>query len=372
MAEHASTGVTATVVDALSPPSADFADAVHRLLTAFLDAEAASLTDLDPSLEVLVAVARQMVLGGGKRLRSVFAFWGWRGAVGPDRPVAPVLPALGALELLHACALVHDDVMDDSATRRGLPTAHRAVAARHVALGWPGDPDEFGHHAAILIGDLCMVWADRLAGNAELPAATLLTAREGYDRMRLEAIAGQFLDLLGNAARDPSPVEHALRVARLKTASYTVVRPLVYGAMLGGATGDGTLARAYTRYGLAVGEAFQLRDDLLGVYGDPHVTGKPVGEDLLRGRSTVLVELARASATGTEATELRALLARRSPEDLPRLAALLARTGAVTQLNRMIAERVAHAFAAVNDGPLDPQTREGLCRLATAASQRSS
>lgn len=372
MAEHAGTASTAQIADAVSSPSADVTAAVHRLLTAFLDAEVASLTDLDPSLEVLVTTARRMVLGGGKRLRSVFAFWGWRGAAGPDQPVESVLPALGALELLHTCALVHDDVMDASATRRGLPTAHRAVAARHVALGWPGDPDEFGYHAAILIGDLCMVWADRLAGNADLPAATMLAARKGFDHMRLEAIAGQFLDLLGNVTRGSSAVDRALRVARLKTASYTVVRPLVYGGVLGGAADDGALARVYTRYGTAVGEAFQLRDDLIGVYGDPRVTGKPVGEDLLRGRSTVLVELARASATGADAAELRSLLARRSPEDLPRLTALLARTGAVTELNRMIAERVARAFAAVNDGPLDPVTRSALGRLATAASQRSS
>ncbi|ONH23486.1 polyprenyl synthetase [Pseudofrankia asymbiotica] len=356
----------------VSPRPGEIATSVDRLLTEFLDAEAASLTSLDPGLEVMVTVARQMVLGGGKRLRSAFAFWGWRGAVGPRRAATSVLPALGALELLHTCALVHDDVMDASATRRGLPTAHRAAAGRHIALGLPGDPDEFGRSTAILIGDLCMVWADRLASRADLPAATLIAARRGYDRMRLEAIAGQFLDLLGDGALESSSIGRALRVARLKTASYTVARPLIYGAVLGGAAVDGPLTRAYTRYGMAVGEAFQLRDDLLGVYGDPRVTGKPVGEDLARGKSTVLLELARAMATGAEADELRRLLARRAPEDLPRLAALLTRTGAAAELDRMISERVACAFAAVDDAPLDPATREALGHLIAAASQRES
>jgi len=354
------------------PRPGEIAGSVDRLLAEFLAAEAAALTGLDPGLEVMVTVARQMVLGGGKRLRSAFAFWGWRGAVGPDRPVAPVLPALGALELLHTCALVHDDVMDASATRRGLPSAHRAAADRHVALGLPGDPAEFGRSTAILIGDLCMVWADRLAGRADLPAATLIAARRGYDRMRLEAIAGQFLDLLGDGARESSSVGRALRVARLKTASYTVARPLVYGAVLGGAAVDGPLARAYTRYGMAVGEAFQLRDDLLGVYGDPLVTGKPVGEDLARGKSTVLLELARARATGPAAVELGRLLARRAPADLPRLAALLTRTGAAAEVDRMMADRIACAFAAVDDAALDPTTREALACLAAAASRRAS
>ncbi len=352
-------------------PPTDIIATVDRVLTDFLDAEASSLTALDRGLAPLVDAARHAVLGGGKRLRPTFAYWGWRGAVGPGPAVEPVLPALAALELLHAFALVHDDIMDGSPTRRGLPTAHRALACWHDSRSLTGDPRHFGTCAAILVGDLCLVWADRLAGRAHLPAATYVAARRGYDRMRVEAIAGQFLDLLGESAPAWS-VERALRTARLKTASYTVVRPLAYGAALGDSTGDGPLTHAYARYGYAVGEAFQLRDDLLGVYGDPLVTGKPVGEDLARGKPTVLVELGRTMATGTQAAELATLLERRGPEDLLRLAALLRDTGAPARLGDMIAERIASALSTLDDAPIDAWTRDALAQLASTAAWRES
>ena len=354
-----------------APEAAGVVAAVDRVLTEFLDAQAASLARLDAACEPMVSAARQAVLGGGKRIRPTFAYWGWRGAVGPRPEVQPVLPALAALELLHAFALVHDDIMDGSATRRGLPTAHRALAGRHTALDLAGDPHQFGTCAAILVGDLCLVWADRLAGHAHLPPATLLAARRGYDQMRVEAIAGQFLDLLGESARTWS-LQRALRTARLKTASYTVVRPLIYGAALADTAGDGPLARAYTRYGYAVGEAFQLRDDLLGVYGDPDVTGKPVGEDLARGKRTVLVELARTMSTGSRAAELRRLLDRDAPQDLPRLATLLHDIGATARLGQMIADRIAAALSTLDDAPIDPATSEALRQLATTAAWRES
>lgn len=372
MANDTSTSVI-TDLSGWSPPAppTDIIAAVDRTLTEFLDAEAASVTALDPGLVPLVSAARQAVLGGGKRVRPTFAYWGWRGAVGTQPDLEPVLPALAALELLHAFALVHDDVMDGSATRRGLPTAHRALAARHAALDLRGDPHRFGTGGAILVGDLCLVWADRLAGHAQLPPATLLKAREGYDRMRVEAIAGQFLDLLGESAPAGS-TERALRTARLKTASYTVMRPLLYGAALGNPNGNGPLTRSYTRYGYAVGEAFQLRDDLLGVYGDPHVTGKPVGEDLASGKSTVLLELARTMATRTQAAELRRLLTSYAPKNLPRLAALLQDTGAPARLREMIAERIERALSTLDDAPIDPATRAALGQLATTAAWRAS
>lgn len=254
-----------------------------------------ALDEIDPAVGDFATTARDAVLAAGKRIRPTFAYWGWRGLVGDAEPVAPVLPALAALELLHTFALVQDDVMDASATRRGRPTAHMALAAQHTAAGRRGDPDRFGEAAAVLVGDLCLVWADRLLAHTAVPAHRLLDVRRCYDQMRVETVAGQYLDVLGESESATWSVDRALRVARYKTASYTVQRPLLFGAALAGVTGDAPQIAAYTRFGLAVGEAFQLCDDLLGVYGDPATTGKPAGDDLRTGKPTVLLLLAGSS-----------------------------------------------------------------------------
>jgi geranylgeranyl diphosphate synthase, type I len=271
-------------------------------------------------------------------------------------------------------ALVHDDVMDDSAIRRGRPTTHRAFARAHEAEALRGDPHRYGEGAAILVGDLCLVWADQLIASSGLPGHRLVAARACYDRMRLEAIAGQFLDLLGGA----SPVwtvDRALLTIRLKTASYTAVRPLHYGAALAGGGLGGPVHRAYTRYGMAVGEAFQLRDDLLGLDGDPAVTGKPVGDDADGHKPTVLLQLARALATDTQAAELAHLL---SPDEgvdpavnRRRLADLVRQTGATERVEKLIDERVATALAVLEGPAIDPDAQAALADLARAAAWRT-
>ncbi|MFG1916040.1 polyprenyl synthetase family protein [Micromonospora sp. NPDC048898] len=340
--------------------------AVDETLTTFLAAEVESLAEIDASMGSFAASAREAVLVGGKRIRPTFAYWGWRGAIGGAEALSPVLPALAALELLHTFALVHDDVMDASTTRRGRPTAHVALAEQHIAAGHRGDPRRFGEAVAVLIGDLCMVWADRLLAHATVPPARLFEVRRCYDQMRVETVAGQYLDVLGE--NDPAnwSVDRALRVAHYKTASYTVQRPLLFGACLAGVPADDPLISAYTRYGLAVGEAFQLRDDLLGVYGDPAATGKPAGDDLRTGKPTTLFMLARQLATPAQ------LQALERPGDTPvdRFAELVAETGAVARVERMIAERVSDALAALDSAPLDRTARTALTGLATAATNR--
>src|SRR3954453_7555048 len=171
--------------------------AVEGTLADFLASQIAQLDSLDPELGCFARTTRDLVLARGKRLRPTFAYWGWRGVVGSSEPVDPVLPALSALELMHTFALVHDDVMDHSATRRGAPTAHRIFATQHRTAGRFGDPARFGATSAILVGDLCLVWADQLLARTALPPATLFDVRTRYDRMRIEAVAGQYLDVLG-------------------------------------------------------------------------------------------------------------------------------------------------------------------------------
>jgi geranylgeranyl diphosphate synthase type I len=277
---------------------------------------------------------------------------------------------------MHTFALVHDDVMDASATRRGGPTAHRIFAAQHANAGRLGDSGQFGTTSAILVGDLCLVWADQLLARTPLTTATLFAVRAGYDRMRIEAVAGQYLDVLGEADPAAWSVERALQVARYKTAGYTVQRPLQFGLALAGADRDG-VNDAYDRYGIAVGEAFQLRDDLLGVFGDPVVTGKPVSDDLRTGKPTTLLMLANQLATPAQRAELV-----RDPAgavipadgsggpDLARLAAVIAETGAPQQVEALIEERVAAGIAALAEAPIDDEARVALTDLAVAATDR--
>ncbi|WFF08001.1 polyprenyl synthetase family protein [Micromonospora sp. WMMD1076] len=348
----------------------DLIKGVDETLAAFLAAEVESLTEIDAAMGGFAATARDCVLAGGKRVRPTFAYWGWRGVVGGEEPLCSVLPALSALELLHTFALVHDDVMDASDTRRGLPTAHRAAAARHRAAGHTGDPDRYGEAVAVLIGDLCMVWADRLMAHAAVPAERLLDVRRCYDQMRVETVAGQFLDVLGENDSASWTVDRALRVARYKTASYTVQRPLLFGACLAGADADGPLIAAYTRYGLAVGEAFQLRDDLLGVYGDPDTTGKPAGDDLRTGKPTPLLMLARQLADPAQRRVLERAGSVTSATEVDRLADVVRDTGATARVERMISDRVTEALAALGTAPIDETARTALTGLATAATAR--
>jgi geranylgeranyl diphosphate synthase, type I len=354
--------------------------AIEGTLADFLSSQIAALDNIDAALGGFGRTIRDGVLGGGKRLRPTFAYWGWRGVVGPDDPVDPVLPALGALELLHTFALVHDDVMDGSATRRGRPTMHRTFAGQHG--GRRGDPAAFGTTSAILAGDLCLVWADQLLACSPLPTATLFEARACYDRMRVEAIAGQYLDVLGDAEPDAWSVERALLVARHKTASYTVQRPLQFGLALAVPARPEAVEidAAYRRYGAAVGEAFQLRDDLLGAYGDPALTGKPAGDDLRTGKPTTLLMLARQLATPSQRAELDQDPAGGViPADgsgghtggVARLAEIIAETGAPGRVEAIISERVADGITALARAPISDDARDALTDLAVTAAHRT-
>jgi geranylgeranyl diphosphate synthase type I len=354
--------------------SAGLFDAIEGTLADFLAAQIAMLDAVDPALGGLARTTRDLVLAGGKRLRPTFAHWGWRAAADPASPVESVLPAIAALELVHTFALVHDDVMDESATRRGRPTAHRVFSAEHARAGRRGDPDRFGSSAAILVGDLCLVWADQLLARTPVPASTLLAVRAHYDRMRVEAVAGQFLDVLGETQPDDWSVERALLVARHKTASYTVQRPLLFGLALAGPA-DPAIEQAFGEFGRLVGEAFQLRDDLLGAFGDPAVTGKPAGDDLRTGKPTALLMLARRLATPAQHAELAHDPAGAvNPADgsggPARIARVITETGAPAEVEAMIRERVAEAVAALARAPIHPDARAALIELAVRATHR--
>ena len=267
-------------------------DAFRASIQAALDEFLGEMTDrlapLGSDASRLLDEARGVV-SGGKRFRAAFCYWGYR-AVRPEvEDEHALIRACAALELLHASALVHDDYMDASATRRGRPATHRAFTTEHREDRWRGDPEQYGAAAAILLGDLLLSWADELLRRCGLPAAEVSAAMDVFDLCRSEVIAGQFLDV-SVQARGLADVDTAMTVLRFKSAKYSIERPLHIGAALAGAT-DETVT-ALSSFGLPLGEAFQLRDDLLGVFGDADTTGKPAGDDLVEGKRTVLVALA--------------------------------------------------------------------------------
>ncbi|MDO8307110.1 MAG: polyprenyl synthetase family protein [Actinomycetota bacterium] len=321
--------------------------------------------DLVPMVEALTAL-----LAGGKRLRPAFCYWGWRGAGGPGDSDDEALRAAASLEFLQACALIHDDVMDGSDTRRGLPSAHRRFAGVHRGAEWLGSPESFGIGAAILLGDLCLSWADEVLLGCDLPADALRRGKVVYDEMRTELMAGQYLDLL-EQARGGGSVERALKVVRYKSAKYTIERPLHLGAALAGA-GEDVIA-AYSGYGLPLGEAFQLRDDILGVFGDPAETGKPAGDDLREGKRTVLVAIAVERSTPAQAGLIRRHLGDPGLDEagVATLREIISATGALDHTEELIERLLAEALGALDTTDLEPTARGVLHGLAYAATQRT-
>ncbi len=341
---------------------------VGRALQAFLrrqrDVLLAAGEELLPGLDAVSGL-----LASGKRLRPAFCYWGWRGAGGGDCP--EILTAAAALELLHASALVHDDVMDGSDTRRGQPSLHRQFAARHAGERWRGSPQAFGTGAAILLGDLLLCWTDEMFRASGLPAAALQRGQPVLDRMRTEVMAGQYLDMLAQATGDAS-VESALRVAEHKSAKYTIERPLHLGAAMAGPDGLAGVNAAFSGYGLPLGVAFQLRDDVLGVFGDPAQTGKPAGDDVREGKRTVLLAMTMARASARQA----AVISRRlgdpllDPAGTAEVRAVITETGALAECEQMIGRNVARALGALDGAPITPEARDALAELAVAATAR--
>jgi geranylgeranyl diphosphate synthase type I len=345
----------------------DLRQRVTKAVEAFLTGQRPRLDaislDLIPAADALEA----FLLDGGKRLRPAFAYWGWRGAGGEDSDA--IVSAAAALEWLQASALIHDDVMDGSDTRRGRPAVHRQFASRHRREGWEGSAEAFGTAAAILLGDLALIWADEMVNTSGLPVEALRRAQPVYDEMRTELMAGQYLDLLAQAMGGHS-VERSMTVARYKSAKYTVERPLHFGAALAGAGPE--IIRAYTAYGLPLGEAFQLRDDVLGVFGDPSVTGKPAGDDLREGKRTVLIAKALGAATPAQAAVVHRHLGdpALSESGVDELREVIAATGALDETERVIGELTDRAVAALDTGGLDDAARDVLRGLAVAATTR--
>lgn len=334
---------------------ADVAARVETRIGELLDRELERWTAIDGDLRDPIEALRALVLAGGKRLRPAFCACGFA-AAGGDPDDGALVDAAAALELVHTFALVHDDVMDGSDSRRGLASVHRRFVDTHDARRWRGESRRFGEGIAILVGDFAFVYADVLMRGAPPEAIGV------YDELRVELCVGQSLDLFGTARRSTDH-DTARRIATYKSGKYTVERPLHLGAAL--AAGLGRLAGPLTEIGLPLGEAFQLRDDVLGVFGDPSVTGKPVGDDLREGKPTPLVALASARVDAEQGRLLDRLGAPDLAEaEVAALQVLFVETGVVADVEERIAQLVGSARERIAAAPITDDARRLLDELA--------
>jgi len=344
-----------------------FRDGIESTLQAFVDGQASWLAALGEDAQRLVEHARVSV-SGGKRFRASFCWWGHLAVAEPVDHVA-LLRACASLELLHASALVHDDYMDASDVRRGRPATHRAFEVLHRENGWAASATQYGASAAILLGDLLLSWSDELLRTCGLPPDRVLDALGYFDLTRTEVVTGQFLDVSAQA-RATSEVDLAMRVVRYKSAKYSIERPLHIGAALAG--GPPGVLDQLSRFGLPLGEAFQLRDDLLGVYGDPAVTGKPAGDDLVEGKRTVLVAHALRALDPAGREHLDTSLGKPLTEDeVGVLRELITRSGAHERVEQLIDELTARALESLEAADIREDARSVLRELAAAATQRT-
>ncbi|KQO65087.1 polyprenyl synthetase family protein [Curtobacterium sp. Leaf261] len=346
------------------------------------------LDGISPDLAPLSVFSRDL-LSGGKRFRALFCYWGWQAVAGRSGSFDPlaegsrqttaeaVVTAAAALEVFHAAALVHDDIMDRSDTRRGMPAAHRRFESMHADSGWIGDRALYGTNSALLMGDLLLSLSDSVFDEALalLEPARARIVRQEFHAMRLDVTAGQYLDVHEEIAwptvDEAELLLRAQRVIVFKSAKYSIEAPLAIGGLIAGASEaqlDGLRA-----FGLPLGVAYQLRDDLLGVFGDPGRTGKPAGDDLREGKRTVLIATAR-KALGPGARQLVDELLGDPDLDedqITMLRATITESGAVAAVERSIERHVVRAKAALDAAPLSPSAREQLATLADTVSRRS-
>lgn len=358
-------------------------DLVQARIDEFLITRELIVARISPELTPLLAFSRQF-LSGGKRFRALFCYRGWQSVRGADFTMAtdaldlsPVVSAAAALELFHAAALVHDDIIDNSDTRRGSASAHKLFEELHGSLTWAGDPGDFGRASAILLGDLLLGWSDELLdeGLSALPEqASGRRARLEFNLMRTEVTAGQYLDILEERAWHTAPEEElfdrAMRVIEYKSAKYSVLAPLVIGAALAG--GSSSQLAALRDFGLPLGIAYQLRDDLLGVFGDAAVTGKPSGDDLREGKRTVLIALTREVLDDQSRRFLDDSLgdSTLNPEQIRMLQRSIVESGAVERVEALITEHLTRALAILDTAPITTVAKLQLQTLAEKVARR--
>jgi geranylgeranyl diphosphate synthase, type I len=351
-------------VPAEPPPSLrGIAQRVDQRLDTLLATEEQRWGEMSADLIRPITEIRRLVMAGGKRLRPAFCYWGFIGA-GGDPADQRIIDAGAAFELMHAFALFHDDVMDDAASRRGAPTTHTVFAKEHGEAGWAGESRRFGEGVAILVGDLAFVYADLLLETAPPEAWRI------WNELRVELNIGQFLDVAGSVQRVRDVIS-AERICRYKSGKYTIERPLHLGAAIADPAGHGVLLNGLSGYGLPLGDAFQMRDDVMGAFGDEAVTGKPVGGDLREGKPTPLLARAVAAATPAQLSVLERVGAPDLTDDeVAAIQQVIVETGALSELESHITSLTEQAVTSLRQMDLDPEAVRELSLLAQYVSWR--
>lgn len=340
---------------------------IEDVLSEFIKGKSEKLNKVDLFLQPITKSLSEYILAGGKRFRPTFAYLGFLGAGGVTDP--KIARACAALELVHVCALIHDDLMDRSDTRRNRPSIHREFQSHHHESKYLGNSGNYGESVAILLGDLSLSWSDELLFLSGIEQTQINKALPVFYEMREELMAGQYLDVL-ESVRGESSKNRSSKIAQLKSGKYSIERPLQFGASLAGA--NSVLLDDFSNFGLALGEAFQLRDDLLGVFGEPIVTGKPSGDDIREGKRTLLIALTLEMCNESERRLLERSLGEKTlaNSQITDIQELISRCGAKDECERLIAELFDKAMANLEKSACRVEVKELLGEMAKAATQR--
>jgi geranylgeranyl diphosphate synthase type I len=342
---------------------------IDQSIANFLNGSTGYIRSIGVELAPVADAMSSFLLDGGKRFRPLLSCIGSIAAAGAQ-PSKEIVTASSCLELLHACALIHDDVMDGSDTRRGNPAIHKLFEELHRKSSLSGDSQRYGVASAILLGDLALIWADQMLHTAGLKPERLLGSLAIYDELRVELMAGQYLDVHEQALAT-TDAQRSLKVASYKSGKYSIERPLHFGAKLAG--GDGQILPALSSFGIPIGEAFQLRDDLLGVFGNPAETGKPAGDDLREGKATVLIALTFEGTSESGKKELSRLgKADLQGAEIAKLQEVIISSGAVVKVEEMIRQRAQVAESALTSPLIAAEAKPLLQTMAEMALVRSS
>jgi geranylgeranyl diphosphate synthase type I len=347
------------------PPSLSLiAERVEERLDQLLSVERDRWGALDPILAQAIDEISRLVMSGGKRLRPAFCHWGYVGAGGGIDDQIDI-SAGAAIEMMHAMALFHDDVMDDAATRRGQPTTHTLATAEHAKNGWTGESRRFGEGVAILVGDLAFVYSDQLLEGAPVEASRI------WNELRIELNIGQYLDIVGSVRRERD-LAKAERISRYKSGKYTIERPLHLGAVLAAPERADELIPALSAYGLPLGDAFQMRDDVMGAFGETKDTGKPVGGDLREGKPTPLLARAVSAATPGQLAVLDLVGDQAMTEQtVANIQQVIVDTGALDELETHISSLTDEAVTSLDLAPITELAKTELAALAEYVSSRT-
>ena len=330
-------------------------------LTSFIQSEIEILNEIDGQLNFVGQALSDYILGGGKRIRPIFSIVGYLGAGGEISD--PIIRAVSCLEYLQACALIHDDLIDGSDSRRGKPSIHK--------LFEEGNNASFGSAAAILLGDLALVWSDKCLHQSGITSESLLAVNPIHDLMRVEVMAGQYLDVLEQNSNSHS-VERSLKIARYKSGKYTIERPLHFGAALATPKNLNDIYSIYSEYGLPLGEAFQMRDDILGVFGDPKETGKPAGDDLREGKRTALIAYTyeRTNPAGKKILDEKLGMPELSIDSINDIRGVINESGARDHVEDLIEKLAEEALDAINRDEITPIAKKLLNEMVSIATKR--